>query len=88
MEDSRTVYVLTIFRSLFEKNYNPKLFICPIEKGFYVVAEPREYLTNSESFLPDFVPLRGNLTVRSVIVATIASKTEPVITITETIAFV
>lgn len=88
MEDPRTAYLLSIFRNYFEKHYNPKLFVCPIEEGFYVVAEPREYLTNVESFLPAFIPLRGNVNVKLEIETTISSKVEHVITITETIAFI
>lgn len=88
MEDPLTVYFAAIFGTFFEKRYDPKLVICPVEKGVYVVAEPGEYLTNIESFLPAFIPMRGNLTARSKLETKIASRVEPVITITESIAFV
>lgn len=66
MENPRTNYIINIFKRNYDR-YNKKLLECPIKKGFYVAAGPRERLTNAAGVFPSFLPIKGNITVLQIL---------------------
>ena len=66
MENRKTNYLISLFKNRYEA-YNPKLLRCPIKKGFYIAAEPRQKITNAEGFVPSFMLTKGNITVVKII---------------------
>lgn len=78
MDNRKQSYLINFFKKYYEK-YNPLLLKCPIKKGFYIAAGPRERITNAESFLPSFLPLKGNITVLKIIKAKVEKMVQHVI---------
>lgn len=83
MENKRTNYLINFFKNYLEKSFNPKLFNCPIKKGFYIVAKAREK-PNPENFVPSFIPMKGNVTIVIIYMTRLAKQMQPLLRLTET----
>lgn len=87
LQNRRINYLINVFKNYFDKFVDPKLLKCPIKKGFYIAATARKIQKNLETFVPSFIPLKGNLTLTVIMKAKVDKKLQHLCSVIEVYHF-
>jgi Protein of unknown function (DUF1091) len=87
LKNRRGNFMVNGFMNYFDKHYDLGWFQCPIKKGSYLLAKPREIEMKTDGIIPSIVPLKGNITFTMNIKAIIGKKIYSLVRANEVIQF-
>jgi Protein of unknown function (DUF1091) len=87
LKNRRGNFMVNAFMNYFDKHYNLGWFQCPLKKGSYLLAKPRENEMKADGIMPSIVPLEGNITFTMNIKAIIGKKIYSLVRTVEVIQF-
>jgi hypothetical protein len=80
IENMRINFVIEVFKSMFEKYFDPRVLTCPIKRGRYMALAPRPMPVSLGEFTkawPVFIPFKGEFNYTVVIKTKVRGKLRP-----------